>query len=834
MIGKTISQYKITDRLGEGGMGVVYKAFDTRLEREVALKFLRPEFVQTDDDRRRFVREAQALAALDHPNVCTVYELDEADGRAFIAMAFVKGRSLKDALEDGPMEPTRVTEIAGEIARGLRAAHERGIVHRDIKGANVMITPDGVRILDFGLARSVDRSMLTRDGVAVGTIAYMSPEQASGHPVDHRTDIWSLGVLMYQLLTGVLPFHADFDQAIVYRILNEDPTPLDEYDLAIPAGFQSIIDRALARKPDERFQTAQDFLDAVNAPRVDGPVPSGAATRPTVPRGNVADKSVAVLNFENLSGNPEDAWLSAGIPETVTVDLKRVGSLTVIARADVVKATAGVSTSELTAERVADFGGSLGARWVVWGTYQKIGESIRITAHFSNSATGGLTESFKVDGSMSGIFQLQDQIVTRLTDILNVEIESGELDKIQAEETREEKAWEYYTRGRQIYNEFGAAEFDEIRELYEKALELDPDYALAVSGLGSLYVTRFINQTDPNDLTRGIELCEKAVELDPDIAEPLAWLAYFYGRRGDIDRALETGRRAVRIEDNNPITHYTLGTACVLLHPGIHNEDQIREGMRALKRCIELAPQYQPALMMRAWMFMLRGQYNEAEPLCVEAAATERSGTGWSVKFVGGFATHANLLVRRRQLDEAQALYEEGLTYLENSGHVYAIPFTTQTWCGLGDIAYLRGRLDQALKFYGRAVELTEANDNKIAMGYYYVRGNAGMAKSFFRLGVSSEVQTHMDRATAELKNQSRFNYSYMWEAHNAHAFFALTDSWATMSRCDEAIENLEDAVRYGWRDLPQIEIDSKYRALDGDARFRELLTTVRSSPRLL
>jgi tetratricopeptide (TPR) repeat protein/TolB-like protein len=628
----------------------------------------------------------------------------------------------------------------------------------------------------------------------------------------------------------VHPFHADFDQAIVYRILNEDPAPLEHYGIAAAAEMQGVVDRALAKDPGARFQTAQEIIDAIEGGSAS---PSRTPARAAVVRAGLPESSVAVLSFENLSGNPGDDWLCAGIAETVTVDLKRVGSLAVTARAEVIKSVADTDTRELAAERATEIGVALGVRWIVWGTFQKLGDSIRINPCFFSTVSGELAESFRIDGQMSGIFQMQDQIVTRLTDILHIEIESGELDRIKADETREEKAWEFYTRGRQLYNEFGVAQFDEIRELYNKALELDPEYALAVSGLGSLYVTRFINQPDPDDLTRGIELSEKAVELDPDIAEPLAWLTYFYSRRGDTVKAIETGRHAIEVEENNPLAHYFLGAACVGLHPDIYDEKRLREGMRSLRRCRELAPQYQPALMMRAWMFMLHGQYDDAETLCEEAAEAERAGTGWSIKFVGGFATHANLYVRQRRLESAQALYEEGLTFLEKSGHVYKVSFTAQTWCGLADIAFLKGQFDQASKLYGRAVDLAEANDGAIAMGYYYVRGNAGMAKSFFRLGVSSEVETCMKRAHDELQNRRRFNFSHMWEAHAAHAWFALADARMTMIRHDEALDYLTKAVEHGWRDLPQIEIDSRYRALHGNKQYRALVDLVRSSPRL-
>ena len=250
MIENTISHYIITEELGRGGMGVVYKAEDTRLKRTVALKFLPPQALASDEERDRFTREAQAAASLNHPAIATVFEIDERDGQRFIAMEYIQGKSLKQKLESGPMKIPEALDLAAQIAEGLHAAHEKGVIHRDMKSANVMVTEKGqVKVMDFGLAKLKGVSLLTKQGTTLGTVSYMSPEQARGEKVDHRTDIWSLGVILYEMVTGRLPFEGDFEQAILYAILNSDPEPATGVRANVPLELDRISDENAGQGP---------------------------------------------------------------------------------------------------------------------------------------------------------------------------------------------------------------------------------------------------------------------------------------------------------------------------------------------------------------------------------------------------------------------------------------------------------------------------------------------------------------------------------------------------------------------------------------------------------
>jgi serine/threonine protein kinase len=332
MIGQTISHYKILAKLGGGGMGVVYKAEDTKLKRPVALKFLPFDLTRDDDAKERFVHEVQAASALDHPNICTIYEIDETDdGQLFIAMAYYEGETLKNKVASGQLSVDSVIDIATQIAQGLSRAHEAGITHRDIKPANVMITNRGeVKIVDFGLAKLAGRTKLTKSGTTMGTVAYMSPEQAQGAEVDHRTDIWSLGVVLYEMLTGQLPFSGEYEMAMMYSIVSTDPKPVRSLRSEVSVGLEQIVNKALAKEPDERYQQINElladlksttqkseskktfpaqklvvgkrwYLYAGLAVLILGVILAGIFLRP---KPAVAIDSIAVLPLENMTGDP--------------------------------------------------------------------------------------------------------------------------------------------------------------------------------------------------------------------------------------------------------------------------------------------------------------------------------------------------------------------------------------------------------------------------------------------------------------------------------------------------------------------------------------------------
>ncbi len=366
MIGQTISHYKILGKLGAGGMGVVYKAQDTKLKRTVALKFLPPELTRDPEAKERFIHEAQAASALDHNNICTIYEVAETDeGQLFIAMACYEGETLKKRIDRGPLTIQDALDIGLQVAQGLQKAHEKGIVHRDIKPANILITTDGVaKIVDFGLAKLAGQTKLTKAGSTLGTEAYMSPEQARGETVDHRTDIWSLGVMMYEMVTGQLPFKSEYHEALAYSILNEQPSPVTGLRTGVPMELERIISKCIEKKAVDRYQHADELL--VDLKSLKRRVETGEVERGTVvakplvrrrlavyggiaiivvaaiigivyfllPTRGVLD-SIAVLPLDNLSGDPTQEYFSDGMTDELITELQKIKSLRIISRTSV-------------------------------------------------------------------------------------------------------------------------------------------------------------------------------------------------------------------------------------------------------------------------------------------------------------------------------------------------------------------------------------------------------------------------------------------------------------------------------------------------------------------
>ncbi len=821
MIGKTVSHYEITGELGTGGMGAVYRARDTRLGREVALKFLHPAQVSDPDQRDRFLHEARSLASLDHPNICTVYALVEAAGRVFIAMAVVEGDTLADIVGGGPLEPDQAVSIIREVALGLISAHDKGIVHRDVKSANIMVTREGgVKILDFGLALSSGQNMMTSPGTIMGTPTCMSPEQATGGIVDHRTDIWAMGVLLYEMLRGRSPFYADFEQAVVYRVLNEDPEPLVDFRPDIGPGLQGIIDIALAKDPADRHQSAAAFLDSLDDMEKTGPM--GEAP-------GLGGGAVAVLEFRNISGNPDDGWLAGGIAETIMVDLKRIEKLTVVPRDKVGRALGDLDGAS-SGQEAAGVGVAVGAAWVVWGGYQKMGDSLRITAHATASVSGEILHSLKIDGSMGDIFDLQDRIVAEFLASLDITVTEPERDLVHRQGTSQEKAYEYYAKGRQIYNRGEMTDVEEVRGLFEKALEIDPGYALACSGLSSIYLLKFIARTDPADLDNGIRFAQMAISLDPHLADPYAWLTYFLHRRGDDSAAVDAGRKATALENNNGVAHYFLGVALVNRPAAEYSYQRFSEGVTAFRNCLRFTPHYQAASMMLGWVYMLQGQYEKAEPHLEHAAELERKESAWGFRKVGGMTVLGNLRFRQGRHAEARQLYLDSRDYLASNEHVYRDTFLAQTYCGLGDVSFAAREFDEALENYGKAVDLARANPDRLGVGYFFVRGCAGMGRSFYALDVNQEARDRIDQAATVLTAGSDFNFLAMWEGNYAQAHFELGRAAAMIRDCERAMGHLATAVRLGWRNGQELAADPVFKVLEQRDDFRHLRDMVRNT----
>ena len=549
-------KYKIIEEVGHGGMGVVYKAEDIKLKRSVALKFLPPHLMDSPELKERFLIEAQAAAALSHPNICVIHEVGEEEDRSFIAMEYVEGETLRDRIKKGPLKTAEALNIAYQVAAGLGAAHRKGIIHRDIKSANIMVTEQGqAKVMDFGLAKLHGGSSLTKSQTTLGTVAYMSPEQARGEDLDGRTDLWSLGVVIYEMLTGGMPFKGDHDQTIIHAILHREPKPPSKIQPGLPAGLDEIVLQALAKKTSERYQSMDELrqdLEAVAeglrphkarpARRILGiraayiysslivvlalllGLNVGGLRNRILGKAGPASPSIrlAVLPFENLSGDPEQEYFSDGMTGEMIAQMGRLhpGSLGVIARTSVMR-------YKKTNTPIDQVGRELNVGYVLEGSVQREGSRVRIRAELIKVEDQSQLWADSLEREMSGILALQAEVSQKVARALALKLLPAEQARLANARAVNPEAYEVYLKGLQYATSLTKAGLDTAYDYFELALRKDPGSALAYCGIAGVWTKR--NQMAYAPSTEAIPKAKaavvKALELEADLPEAHLYMA---------------------------------------------------------------------------------------------------------------------------------------------------------------------------------------------------------------------------------------------------------------------------------------------------------------------
>jgi eukaryotic-like serine/threonine-protein kinase len=622
LIGRQLGSYMVLSLLGAGSMGEVYRARDTKLGRDVAIKIL-PSAFTTDPDRlARFRREAQAVAALNHPHIVTIFSIDEHDDVPFMTMEFIEGRTLDQGIPKGGLSLARLFDIAIALADALSAAHQKHIIHRDLKPANVMVTNDGhVKVLDFGLARAVEADRnditdlgLTQSGIIVGTMPYMSPEQIEGKPLDQRTDLFSLGVVLYELATGQRPFRGQSSPALLSSILKDHPEPAGKRRSDIPGDVSRLIDRCLEKNPRDRIQTANEMLVELKAQRRTWESGAGAIV-PAAPvstwRPTERTASIAVLAFADMSAAKDQDWFCDGIAEEILNALTPLKGLRVAAR-----------TSAFSFKGKSDdlrtIGEKLNVTTVLEGSVRRAGDRVRITVQLSDVANGFQLWSERYDRDLKDIFDVQDEIAKAIAERLRVTLAGGKDDRLVEQATTNIEAYQLYLKGRALLDRRGASVPMGL-DLLRKAVELDPRYSLAWAGVAdALTVLAYSGAARGSEsksqaiaaARRSIELnpqsaaghtslaCatllyennramakqefERALELSPTYGMGRCWYGNFYlsWARGDFEQGIAEARRAL---DSDPLSAYVTMTLGVCLFTAGRLDEAIETCRRAIQ-----------------------------------------------------------------------------------------------------------------------------------------------------------------------------------------------------------------------------------------------------------
>lgn len=822
MIGQTISHYKIIEKLGEGGMGVVYKAHDTKLDRDVALKFLPPSLTASPEELSRFEQEAKAISALNHPNIATIHDVDEFNGQKYLVLEYITGGTMKAKLkqlksEDKEFSISEVINYGIQMAEALAHAHRHQIIHRDVKTDNMMLTEDGkVKLTDFGLAKLRGGTQLTKTGSTLGTAAYMSPEQIRGEDVDHRSDIFSLGVVLYELVTSHLPFRGEFEAALSYSILNENPPAISSLRPDVPKSFEQIINRCLEKDKTKRSQSVDDIeteLKSVERDLSRSPERSeGRSTKslwivaavivvlaaigiylfyPKLPPKTTISKSIAVLPFKNLSDSKEDEYFSDGLTEDIITQLSKISGIEkVIARTSVMR-------YKETNKSIRDIGKELDVATVLEGSVRRAGNQIRIVAQLIDVRNEGHLWAETYDREMTQIFTIQSDIAFRIATAMKSTLTQTERDRIQKKPTENITSYSYYMRGREYYNLYTNEYNEKAISLFQKSLELDPQYALAYAGLGDAFAQRVQRFGYPAIwIDSSIAYSTKAITLDPTLAEGYKALGLSYASKGWFRRAIVMYNKA--IEYNPGATPAATNIGFVKLSTG-----KFDEAVEWLQKGLQNDPMNVTAHVGLCYVYFLVGDSTKCEEIGMKLAIIDPDNVNL---YIGRSLNFLRLKEYQRAMDEIikpLSLMPENVNFLGIAG----------------DIQLTMGNLAEAKKYYESAVKADSLVRSTVTgklplVGLGYIMWKEGNRDEAHKVFTQIVVHTKKDLG------EGNENFSLPLDIAYINAI---------EGKKEEAYKWLQKAVNRGWRLYNWAQMDPLLENLRNDEKFKSIITYMQS-----
>jgi serine/threonine protein kinase/tetratricopeptide (TPR) repeat protein len=837
---KEISHYKILEKLGEGGMGVVYKAHDTKLDRTVALKFLPSHLTASEEDKLRFIREAKTAAALNHPNICTIYGVDESDDHRFISMEYIEGETLREKLQSQNIKHETTLDYAVQIADALSEAHEKGIVHRDIKPENIMVdSKNRIKVMDFGLAKLRGIMNVTKAGSTVGTIAYMSPEQLQGNDVDRRSDIFSFGIVLYELLTGRLPFRGEHEAAMIYSLVNEDPEPLANHFPGASPHLIHLMHLLLEKDPGERYQYMGDVgtelhrirketLNLVPPPDItdsSSPIPAIPETiHKRVARNNIkiivlssialiliaiafysfiperseyADLpvqeriSIAVLPLENLSPDPENEYFTDGITEDIIIQLSKIANLRVMSRSSMMR----YKSSDKPIQEIGD---ELGVRTILEGSVRRVGDQVRINSQLIDIRTNESLWGETYDRTIEDIFAIQTDVATQIASALQITLSPEEKISIERKPTGNLDAYDYYLRGRESYSRYRREHNESAIDFFKKAIEKDPGFALAYAGLGDAYGQRVIrfNYTR-NWVDSAITASETAIHLDPMAAEGYKALGLAYLAKGKFQHAIDSNLKAIKLNPNQDIAYINVGL--IFLHKG-----EFEKAAFHFKHAFELRAPTDP------WPYYSSGiLYFYLD----DAEQTEwylQQALHYTPDFGSPRITLAIYYILFNRLANARE-ESEFLLRLDPDNESL---ITLQAY-----IELLNNNYDDASMFYNKT---NKPFSGRIEVGTMKF-STPGTSYIYKKKGNNALFQEHIQKRILDAQNEI--------DAENEHYIYPydLASSYAMLGDTQNAYRYLERAITAGWRHYRYALIDPSFEDIRHTDRFQQIIDTMRA-----